>query len=106
MHFGPKPSADPALEKAAGDSIPNLKSLYVRANGNNLSGPVRKRNATELRGPVILAPQNDQVAIIERCGPDPDKDFVIAGLWRRLIDDFQAIRAAVGLDNVSFHREA
>src|SRR6516164_6720119 len=106
MHFGPKPSADPALEKAAGDSIPNLKSLYVRANGNNLSGPVRKRNATDLRCPVILAPQNDQITIVERGGPDPNKDFVIAGFRSRLIDDFQAIRAAVGLDGVSFHREA
>src|SRR5215469_15018838 len=103
MHFGPELSPGPALEKAAGDSVADFKSCGLRANSNNFSGPVRKRDAADLWVPVIEAPQNDQVTIVERCGPDPNKDFAISRLWRRLVDDFQAIRATVGLDRVNFH---
>jgi hypothetical protein len=77
MHARIESPGGPSLEKAAGNSIADLKPGDSRTDRYNLPCSIRQRHASRNRIPIVLSAKDDKVTIIERDGFDSNQYLMI-----------------------------
>jgi hypothetical protein len=98
-------AGDPSLEERAGYAIASFESGDAGTDSRHFARAIGKGNQVAgHRTAEVISRDNHLIAIIERCGPDSDKNFAGPGLWVRPFGWAQTIEAGGALLNfVNFH---
>src|ERR1700722_19886649 len=91
MDVGRRLAAEPALEKATRDTIPDLDTGDTRSDRDHLARTIRQRNDVFLDRHAISAPHDAEVAEIERTGFDLHQHLAIGRLGIRPFDLLQGV---------------
>ena len=100
--LGDRP-VDPVLHEAPDHAVARLPPGHAGADRGHLPGRVGAEHPRELQLRVVLAPYDEEVAVVQGRGPDADDHLPRAGGGVGAVGECDVVEAEGGLEDERFH---